>query len=85
MTRQQKQFGVILGLIAIVAFASWPFYKWLFIAKANDALRARTQAIVESKPELKPLWDDAMDDDVLTVSEATVIVEKAGEKVTDGN
>lgn len=85
MTRKQTQFGVILGLLAIVAFASWPFYKWLFIAKANDALRARTQALVESKPELKPLWDDAMADDVLTLSEATLIVEQGGEKVTDGN
>jgi len=73
--------GAILGLIAIGLIASWPILN-LFSAKAaSAALNARTKALVEKNPQLRPAWDQALSDGVLTWPEAKGIVEKAGEKV----
>lgn len=82
MNRRKKQIGVVLGLVAIVCFvAAWPIYKWLTIKAANPHLFERTKTLVEKNPQLKPDWDRAMQDNVLTESEAKEIVEKAGEKL----
>ena len=83
MDRRTKQIGATFCLMAMAFFAGWPFWKWLN-AKAVDAtLRARTQALVEQNPELQPAWAIAIQDDVLTLPEAKVIVEAAGEKVEE--
>jgi hypothetical protein len=81
VSRQSKQFGVILCLVAIVSFSMWPFWKWLSVKSANAALQERTRAVVEKHPELKPAWNIAMQDGVLTWAEAKEILEAAGEKV----
>lgn len=79
MRINKMQIGVVLTLIAIASFAAWPFWMWMIQEKANAALIARTQALVDKNPELKPAWDDAMKDEVLTRDEAKGIIESAGE------
>lgn len=79
MRINKMQIGVVLTLIAIASFVAWPFWMWMIQEKANAALIARTQALVNKKPELKPAWDDAMKDEVLTRDEAKGIIESAGE------
>ena len=81
MSRQTKQFGAILCLVAIISFSIWPLWKWLSVKSANRALEERTRAVVEKHPELKPAWNIAMQDGVLTWAEAKEILEAAGEKV----
>ena len=81
MSRRTKLIGVIVALVAITIFGTWPFWKWLYIKSASASLRARTQTLVEKNPQLKAAWDQAMQDKVLTAAEATKIVEQAGEKV----
>ncbi len=79
MPLKKKQIGLILALIAIASFAAWPVWMWMIREKANAALIARTQALVDKNPDLKPAWDDAMKDEVLTRDEAKGIIESAGE------
>jgi hypothetical protein len=81
VSRQTKQFAIILCLVAMISFSIWPLWKWLSLKKANAALVERTRAAVEKHPELKPAWNIAMEDGVLTWSEAKEILEAAGEKV----
>lgn len=81
MNRQTKQFGAILCLVAIVSFSLWPLWKWVSVKPASAALQARTRAAVEKHPELKPAWNIAMEDGVLTQYESKEILEAAGEKV----
>jgi hypothetical protein len=78
---QTKRFGAILCLVAIVSFSLWPLWKWISVTRASAALQERTRAAVEKHPELKPAWNIAMEDGVLTWSEAKEILEAAGEKV----
>ena len=80
MNRRTKQIGLILTLVAIVAFSAWPVWKWLNTKAVNAALYERTKALVEKNPQLQPAWDKAMQDGVLTWSEAKVILDSAGEK-----
>ncbi len=81
MNRQKMQFGAILCLVAIVSFSAWPLWEWLSVRAANASLQQRTKALVEAHPQLTPAWNIAMQDGVLTWSEAKEIVEGAGEKV----
>jgi hypothetical protein len=76
-----KLIGVILCLVAMVFFASWPVWKWLKYKPVSASLYERTKAVVERNPRLQPAWDIALQDGVLTWSEAKVILESAGEKV----
>jgi hypothetical protein len=78
------KFSAILCLVAVISFSAWPLWKWLHVKHASAALEARTRALVEKHPELKPAWDIAMQDGVLTTDEAKVIVEAAGEKLEPG-
>ena len=80
MTHRFMMLGVILGLMAMVFFVSWPAWKWLKFKPVSAALYARTKAAVDKNPRLQPAWDIAMEDGVLTWSEAKVILESAGEK-----
>lgn len=81
MDPKTTKFAVILCLVALVSFSAWPLWKRLGVQKANAALEARTRALVEKHPELKPAWNIAMQDGVLTREEAKEIVEGAGEKL----
>jgi hypothetical protein len=80
MSGRSKQAWLILALLAMVSFLSWPIYKKISRKSVSIALRDRTQAVVEKNPSLQPDWDRAMDDGVLTWDEARAILEKAGEK-----
>ncbi len=81
MTRRAKQIWVVLALVAMVGFLiSWPLYKKYRVKAASAALVERTKNVVEKNPRLKPDWDKAMEDGVLTWPEANAILEKAGEK-----
>jgi hypothetical protein len=82
MNRRTKQVGVVLGLVAVLCFAAWPMYRWLIVQKAvSAALYERTKALVDRNPQLRPAWDEAMQDGVLTWPEAKAIIERAGETV----
>jgi hypothetical protein len=72
--------GAILSLLAVVPFAAWPVLKWLKPKPVSPALFERTKAAVEKDPRLRPAWDKAMEDGVLTWPEAKEILESAGEK-----
>ena len=80
MTRRFMMLGVILGLMAMVFFASWPAWKWLKFRPVSASLYERTKAAVDKNPRLQPAWDIALEDGVLTWPEAKVILESAGEK-----
>ena len=67
--------------MAMAFFAGWPFWTWLDAKAASATLRRRTETLVEKNPQLKPAWDVALHDGVLTWPEAKVIVEAGGEKV----
>jgi len=72
--------GVVLGVMAMVFFAAWPVWKALKFKAVSTAMYERTKAAVDANPRLKPAWDIAMEDGVLTWSEARVILEAAGQK-----
>jgi hypothetical protein len=73
-------FAAILGLVAMVFFISWPVWKWIQFRPVSASVYERTKAAVDRNPRLKPAWDIALEDGVLTWSEARVILESAGEK-----
>lgn len=81
MSSRMRLVGAVLCLMAMSFFAGWPFFSWLNKRAASAAVRARAQALVEKNPQLQPAWVIALQDDVLTVPEAQVIVEAAGEKL----
>jgi hypothetical protein len=81
MNRQMTKFGAILCLVAMLSFISWPLYQWATLQPADEALQARTKAAYDAHPELKPAWNIAMHDGVLTKKEAKEILEAVGEKV----
>lgn len=75
------KFGAILALVAMASFSAWPLWHYLSIRSASAALQARTKAMVEAHPELKPAWNIAMMDGKLTWAEVKEILESKGEKV----
>ena len=83
MNRRTKQVGVVLGLVAVLCFvAAWPAYHWIRAnSRVSPEVFERTKALVERNPQLRPEWDRAMEDGVLTWREAKSIIERAGEKV----
>jgi hypothetical protein len=81
--RRTKEIGIVLCLMAMAAFAAWPIWQWLSVKAVSRSLHQRTQALVEKNPQLQAAWTIAMQDDTLTLDEAKVIVEAAGEKFTE--
>jgi hypothetical protein len=81
VTRRSKQIGLVTALLAMIIFGTWPFWKVLYLKTASPTLTERTKTLVEAQPQLKPMWDDAMEDELLTRTEAIEIVERGGEKV----
>ena len=73
--------GTVLMFLALLPFVGWPVYKKLTLKKASPALIERTKKAVEKHPELKPDYDKAMEDGVLSYDEAKEILEKDGETV----
>ncbi len=81
MSPRFKLVGVIICIAAMVFFVSWPIWKWIENRPVSTSVYERTRAAVEKNPRLKPAWDIALQDGVLTWPEARVILESAGEKV----
>jgi hypothetical protein len=81
MGRRTMLVGAILCMMAMVFFAAWPVWHWIENKPVSAALYERTRAAVEKNPRLKPAWDIALQDGVLTRFEARVILESAGEKL----
>ena len=81
MKRRTMVIGAILALVAMVCFiVAVPIYRKYSIKPASPSLRERTKEVVEQNPQLKPDWDKAMEDGVLTWPEANAILEKVGQK-----
>jgi hypothetical protein len=72
--------AAVFCLLAILAITAWPVWKWISPTPVSASLFERTKAAVEKNPQLRPAWDKAMQDGVLTWDEAKDILEKAGEK-----
>lgn len=81
MSPRTKQIGVVLGLMSMTFFVSWPFWKWFYLKSVQASMRDRTQALVDDNPQLKPAWDVAVEDGVLTLPEAKIILIAGGEKI----
>jgi hypothetical protein len=81
MNRRFMTWGVVLGLMAMVFFGAWPIWKAIKFHSVSAATYERTKAAVDKNPRLKPAWDVALEDGVLTWPEAKIILESAGEKV----
>jgi hypothetical protein len=79
VNRRTKQMGAILALIAMVVF-TLPLFSWMYFQSSNAALVRRTKALVERNPQLQAAWDQALQDKVLTSSEAKSIADSAGAK-----
>jgi hypothetical protein len=75
-----KRFAAFLTLVAMFALLAWPFWKWFYLRPVSPVLFERTKTVVEQNPQLRPLWDKAMQDGVLTWPEAKEILERADEK-----
>jgi hypothetical protein len=73
--------GTVLCLMAMMFFISWPIWKAIKFKSVRADIYARTKAAVDKNPSLKPAWDIALEDGVLTWPEAKIILESAGEKV----
>ena len=80
MNRRFINAGAVLALTAMVFFAAWPAWKWIKFKPVSASMYARTKAAVDKNARLQPAWDIALQDGVLTYSEAKVILESAGEK-----
>jgi hypothetical protein len=81
MKRRTMVIGAILVLVAMACFVvALPIYRKYSLKPASASLRERTKKVVEQNPRLRPDWDRAMEDGVLTWPEANAILEKVGEK-----
>jgi hypothetical protein len=74
-------FGTALMFLSLLPIVGWPVYEKLRVKKASAALIERTRKAIEQHPELKPEYDKAMEDGVLTYDEAKGLLEKSGETV----
>jgi hypothetical protein len=82
MSGRSKKIVAVVALLAIAMFVvAWPIYKKYSVRAVSPSLLERTRKVVEKNPQLRPDWDNAMEDGVLTWPEAKSILEKAGEKV----
>jgi hypothetical protein len=68
-------YWVIAGVVVV---ALWAWYD-LRTKPANDRIHAGVRRMVEKEPSLKPMYDEAMSDGVLTTLEASGIINKANE------
>ena len=80
VNRRLMTVGATLCIVAIVFLASWPVWNWLKFKPVSAAMYQRAKAAVDKNPRLQPAWDIALQDGVLTWSEAKVILDSAGEK-----
>lgn len=77
MNPQWTKFAAILMIVAMLSFSLWPLWEWINLNAASAEMERRAQAAHEAHPELKPAWNIAMHDGVLTEAEAKEIVDAA--------
>ena len=80
MNRQWTQFAAILMIVAMISFSLWPLWEWINLKTANAEMERQARAAYEKYPELKPAWNIAMHDGVLTEAEAKEISDAGGER-----
>lgn len=81
MNRRWTKIGAVLALVAMVIFASGSFWFWLQNKAVSAAIQARAADIVRRHPELQTAWEKALEDQVLTQSEADEIAQAGGESL----
>lgn len=81
MTRRTTVIAAFLCLMAMSFFAARPFWKWVDQQAASALVHRRAQDLVDKNLQLRPAWEIALQDGVLTLPEARVIIEAAGETI----
>ena len=79
--RQTKLISSILVAVVLAAFVGWRLQSRFGAKPVSASLFQKTKTLVEKTPRLQPDWDKALEDGILTWTEAKAIVDKAGEKV----
>lgn len=74
MNRRTIQVGAVLALVAMASFGAWPFWKYLYVRAADAELQRRATELAAQQPHVQLALAVALQDDVLTESEATAIV-----------
>jgi hypothetical protein len=76
MTTKTKR-NILIALAIVVGIG---VSVWYDLAKpANERIQAGVQKILAKEPRVKPLYDEAMKDGVLTILEAKEIIDRANE------
>ncbi len=65
----------------IVIFAGAGIWAWIDLRNkpANPRIQSGVRQILQKEPSLRPMYDDAMSDGVLSTLEAKQIIDKANE------
>lgn len=71
--RQLTRYTSILVVVVIVVAGAWRIWWRYENLPASDSQRQDVEALVEKHPELRPSYDRALADGVLTVREAKLI------------
>jgi len=69
---------LVIAIAVIVGIGVWVWHD-LNTKPANDRIQAGIKAIVAKEPSLKPAYNEALKDGVLTTLEANAILKKAEE------
>jgi len=70
---------IILIVIAVLAIGgAWAWYE-LSTKPANERIQAGVRKLLKTEPRLRPLYEEAMKDGVLTTGEAMKITRRANE------
>ena len=70
--------NLLIAAIVVIVGGVWALFE-LRTKPANDKIQSGVRKIVDQEPRVKPLYDQAMTDGVLTILEANEIVDKANE------
>lgn len=64
-------------IVAMVSFSLAPLWQWINLKTASAEMERQARAAHEKYPHLKPAWNIAMHDGVLTEAEAKEILDAA--------
>lgn len=65
--------------MAMTFFVAGPVWTWIYAQRVSSRVFESTKLRVEKYPQLQPAWEIAMQDGVLTISEAKVMADSVGE------
>jgi len=69
-------FSAALVVLAVLVFAGWRVWSRANGRPASEALHQKIKVLVDKKPDLRPSYDRAMEDGVLTIGEARAILDE---------